>query len=68
MPNFEPLISVPEAAKLLQIHQKTVQKMCRSGALPAMKFGKYWRFRRSVLDLWVKERLSSTQSRRAEER
>jgi excisionase family DNA binding protein len=66
--DFEPLIDVPEAAEMLRIHPKTVQAMCRSGALPALRMGKYWRFRTSTLDRWVVERLSSeNQSRRVSE-
>jgi excisionase family DNA binding protein len=62
MSSFEPLISVPEAAALLQVHEKTVQKMCRSGTLPAIRFGKYWRFRTSILDQWLKDQYSARTS------
>jgi excisionase family DNA binding protein len=66
MLNFEPLISVPEAAALLQIHEKTVQKMCRLGTLPAIRFGKCWKFRASMLDQWVKDQYSTETSHGAE--
>jgi excisionase family DNA binding protein len=63
---FEPLLGVPEAAKLLRIHPKTLQSLARSGEVPCIRFGKYWRFRESSLDEWVTERLTSPyQSRRA---
>jgi excisionase family DNA binding protein len=62
---FEPLLSAKEAAKLLGVHEKTVQALARSGDVPCIRFGKYWRFRASVLDTWLKERLvSDHQSRR----
>jgi excisionase family DNA binding protein len=62
---FEPLLGVPEAAKLLGIHPKTLQAMARAGSVPCVRFGKYWRFRASVLDAWVRDRLTSDhQSRR----
>jgi excisionase family DNA binding protein len=65
-PIFEPLLGVPEAAKLLCVHPKTLQALARSGAVPCVRFGKYWRFRASVLDAWIQDRLSSDhQSRRA---
>lgn len=65
---FEPLIDVPRASALLKLHEKTVQAMCRSGVLPAIRLGKYWRFRVSTLDAWLSERLSSDhQSRRVSE-
>lgn len=63
---FEPLLGVPEAAKLLCIHPKTLQALARSGEVPCLRMGKYWRFRASSLDAWVENRLiSDHQSRRA---
>lgn len=56
---FEPLLGVPEAAKLLCVHPKTLQALARAGSVPCVRFGKYWRFRASVLDEWVRERLIS---------
>jgi excisionase family DNA binding protein len=65
---FEPLIGVSQMAELLQRHPKTVQAMCRSGAIRAMKEGKQWLTRLSELDAYVRSRLSSQdQSRRAED-
>jgi len=64
-PVFELLLGVPEAAKLLCVHPKTLQALARSGSVPCVRFRKYWRFRASVLDAWVRERLiSDHQSRR----
>jgi excisionase family DNA binding protein len=50
---FEPLLTADEAAKHLRIHVKTLQKLAREGKVPCIRFGKYWRFRLSVLDRWV---------------
>ncbi len=64
-PNFEPLLTSEQAAKLLFIHEKTVQSFARSGKLPAIRVGKSWRFRASALDAWVNSALQSDiQSRR----
>lgn len=63
---FEPLLSAAQAAPLLGIHEKTIQGMARSGEIPCLRMGKYWKFRESSLDAWVQERLTSDhQSRRA---
>ena len=65
-PSFEPLLSVEEAAKLLCVHPKTLQALARTGAVPCLRMGKYWRFRASALDEWVRNQiLSDHQSRRA---
>jgi excisionase family DNA binding protein len=51
---FEPLITSGKAAQLLGIHPKTLQLMAREGRIPAVRVGKYWRFRNSDLDSWVR--------------
>jgi excisionase family DNA binding protein len=52
---FEPLLSEIEAAKFLGgLHPKTVQRMARRGELPAYRVGRYWRFRASELDQWLR--------------
>lgn len=64
---FEPLLGVPEAAALLCVHPKTVQALARAGTIPCVRMGKYWRFRASSLDAWVKAGLQSDhQSRRVQ--
>jgi excisionase family DNA binding protein len=58
---------VSEAAKLLGVHPKTLQAMAREGSVPCIRMGKYWRFRESSLDVWVREQLESEyQSRRVQ--
>jgi excisionase family DNA binding protein len=52
---FEPLLDSEEAAALLKIHPKTLQKLARSGEVAAIHIGKLWRFRASALDEWVKK-------------
>ena len=56
---FEPLIGTTEAANLLQIHPKTLQRMARLCLIPGHQIGKQWRFRASELDGWLRAGLSS---------
>jgi len=42
---FERVLNTEEAAALLQIHPKTLQKMPREGIVPAFRIGDLWRFR-----------------------
>jgi excisionase family DNA binding protein len=59
-PHFERFLNSSEAAQLLQIHPKTLQRLARKGEIRAMRIGKLWRFRASDLhDLhaWVDLRL-----------
>lgn len=50
---FEPLLSDAQAGELLGLHPKTVQRLARQGELPAVRIGRYWRFRASALNLWI---------------
>jgi excisionase family DNA binding protein len=56
---FEPLLDTQEAAALLQIHPKTLQKMARAGTVPSHRIGDLWRFRASELDRWVRAGVNS---------
>jgi len=51
--NFEPLMSEAQAGELLGLHPKTVQRLARRGEIPAVRIGRYWRFRASSLNTWV---------------
>lgn len=57
--NFEPLLTAAEAATLLKVHPKTLQKMARQGRIPARRIGDLWRFRASELDGWLRSEVSS---------
>jgi excisionase family DNA binding protein len=50
---FEPLLDSIEAAALLRIHPKTLQKMARKGEIQGSHVGKCWRFRASDLNEWL---------------
>jgi excisionase family DNA binding protein len=52
---FEPLLDSTEAAALLKIHPKTLQKMARKGEMAAIQIGRLWRFRASTLNNWLEK-------------
>jgi excisionase family DNA binding protein len=56
---FERVLNTEEAATLLQIHPKTLQKMAREGSVPAFRIGDLWRFRASALDEWLRSGVCS---------
>lgn len=53
--DFEPLLDSEEAAALLKIHPKTLQKLARNGEVDAIQIGKLWRFRASALNRWLEK-------------
>ena len=50
------LLTLSEAASLLQVSTRTLQRMIRKGELPAFKVGGQWRLREAQLKQWVENR------------
>jgi excisionase family DNA binding protein len=50
---FEPLLTSRQAAPLIHLHYKTLERMARTGMVPATKQGKCWLFRASKLNNWI---------------
>jgi excisionase family DNA binding protein len=51
--HFEPLLDDKQAGEMLGLHPKTVQRLARRGKIPAVRIGRYWRYRASVLNQWI---------------
>jgi hypothetical protein len=56
---FEPLLDSREAAPYLRVHYKILEAKARLGLVPAMKEGKAWLFRLSLLSKHVDHALKS---------
>ena len=54
----EPMLDTDEAAAIMRIHPKTLQKLARRGVIRAIQIGKVWRFRASTLEEWIQEKLA----------
>ena len=52
------LLTLSEAANLLQVSTRTLQRMIRNRELPAFKVGGQWRLRETQLRQWVENRES----------
>jgi excisionase family DNA binding protein len=58
--SFEPLLNDSQAAQLLgNMHPRTLQRLARTGIIPAIKIGRSWFFRASALDAWVNSQVES---------
>jgi excisionase family DNA binding protein len=56
VPTFEPILTVEQAAEILQLKPSTVYELTRrrnSRPLPVHKAGKFLRFRRSEIERWL---------------
>lgn len=56
------IVTIEEVAKYLRVSDRTVYDWAQKGELPAGKIGTVWRFKKSEIERWVNERLSSSVS------
>lgn len=56
---LERLYDVHEVALKCRVSEKSLHKMARNGSIPAVKFGKLWRFRKSTIDAWLDAKTAS---------
>ncbi|MHB1953018.1 MAG: helix-turn-helix domain-containing protein [Sulfobacillus sp.] len=61
---YERFVDADEAATVLGVHPKTLQRWSRQGVVPAHPIGegrrKYWRYLISELEAWLRERTAQT--------
>jgi excisionase family DNA binding protein len=48
------LMTIHEVARYLHLSEAQVYKMVRAGHVPAMRIGKAWRFKKELLDEWIR--------------
>ena len=51
------ILTIDEVAAYLRLTPQTIYKWAQDKRIPAVKLGKEWRFRRSVIDRWFDEQL-----------
>jgi len=56
---LDELMDVKEAAQYLKINYMTVYKLAQKKKLPAFKIGGNWRFKKEILDEWLKQQATS---------
>ena len=56
---IEALLTTKEASQVLKIHPKVLERMAKRGDVPALKVGKFWRYRATALDAWINSKLQS---------
>lgn len=69
-PQFEPLLTADQAAALLSIHPKTLQRLARTGRVPAYAVltggtRARWRFKQSDLTAYAAENANLAQKKKA---
>lgn len=56
------ILTLEEVAHYLRLKPQTIYKWAQEKRIPAVKLGKEWRFRKSVLDRWLDDQLLSEES------
>jgi excisionase family DNA binding protein len=56
---LEPLYDAHEVAEKCNVSEKSLHRWAREGKIPAVKFGKLWRFRKSTIDAWLDAKMAS---------
>jgi len=51
------ILTLEEVAQYLRLKPQTIYKWAQEKKIPAVKLGKEWRFRRSILDRWLDEQI-----------
>lgn len=51
-------MTTKEVARYLRVDQYTIYRLVSQKKIPAFKIGNQWRFRRSVLERWLKTKLN----------
>ena len=50
------LMTVEEVAKYLKVEESTVYTWAKLRKIPAIKIGRFWRFKKEDIDRWLEER------------
>jgi excisionase family DNA binding protein len=56
---LEVLLDSYEAAAVLGVHPRTLQRMVRKGLISGIQVGKLWRFRASAISDWIDHSIAS---------
>ena len=54
----ERLLDSDEAAQIMNVHPKTLQKLARKGIVRGLHIGKLWRFRASGIEEWIDRQMA----------
>jgi excisionase family DNA binding protein len=56
------ILTLEEVAHYLRLKPQTIYRWAQERRIPAVKLGKEWRFRKSILDRWLDEQMLSEES------
>ena len=54
--DFPAIMTIVQVAEFLGLHELTVRRLAREGAIPALKLGRQWRVKKDLLEKWFENR------------
>jgi DNA binding domain, excisionase family len=61
------LMTIKQLAGYLNLNERTVLRLVTDGALPGMKLGNQWRFRKAMIDTWLDDQMLGVTPRLVDE-
>ena len=61
------LMTIKQLASYLKLNERTIVKLVADGALPGVKIGNQWRFRKAMIDTWLDDQMLGVAPRFVEE-
>jgi len=58
------IMTIKDVAKYLRLHFLTVYRLAHEGKIPVMKIGRQWRFKRSLLEKWMEDKIGAVTLKR----
>ena len=55
MDDKKQVLTIKEVAEYLGVHPSTIYKYAQTGQIPAFKIGSDWRFKKELIDQWIRE-------------
>jgi PTS system nitrogen regulatory IIA component len=56
------ILTIEEVASYLRLTPQTIYRWAQEKRIPAVKLGKEWRFRRSIIDEWLDAQILADES------
>lgn len=51
------ILTAEEVSCWLRVPKTTLYKLCKEGRIPATRIGRHWRFRKSIIEGWLKDHI-----------
>ena len=58
--NQQEFMTTKEVAQYLRVDQYTIYRLVSQKKIPAFKIGNQWRFKRSILERWLKTKMNTS--------